>query len=69
MLREKAGLTQDYVAKVLGISRPAVTSIETGRRRVSADELVRLAKALRVTTDHILGLASAPNVVLETGGG
>jgi plasmid maintenance system antidote protein VapI/uncharacterized phage-associated protein len=59
------GLTQEDLARILGISRPAVTSIESGRRRVAADELVRLAKALRVTTDQILGLASAPEVVFQ----
>ena len=67
-LREKTGLTQEDLARMLGISRPAVTFVETGRRRVSADELARLAKALRVTTDQILGLAFTPEVLLETGG-
>jgi len=64
-LREKAGLTQEDLARILGISRPAVTSIETGRRRVAADELVRLAKAIRVTADQILGLSSAPEVLFQ----
>lgn len=68
-LRERAGLTQEDLAEILGISRPAVTSIETGGRRVSTDELVRLARALGVTTDQIVGLTTAPEVVLESGGG
>jgi transcriptional regulator with XRE-family HTH domain len=65
-LREKAGLSQDALAKILGISRPAVTAIEQGRRRLSADELGRLAKALHVTADQIIGLAKTPDVVFET---
>ena len=68
-LREKAGLTQEDLARILGISRPAVSSIEAGGRRVSTDELVRLARALNVTSDQIVGLTSAPDVVLATGGG
>jgi transcriptional regulator with XRE-family HTH domain len=62
LLREKAGMTQDDLAKILKVSRPAVTSIEQGRRRVTAEELGRLARALRVSTDQILGLVSPPSV-------
>jgi DNA-binding transcriptional regulator YiaG len=32
LLRERAGLSQDEVASVLGVSRPAVTRWETGKR-------------------------------------
>jgi transcriptional regulator with XRE-family HTH domain len=64
-LREKAGITQEELAGVLGVSRPAVTEIEQGRRRVSSDELVRLAKALRVSADQILGLNPTPEINVE----
>ena len=63
-LREKAGMTQEAMAEILGISRPAVTEIERGSRKVSAEELVRLARAFQVSTDHILGLSHAAHVVL-----
>ncbi|WP_420632492.1 helix-turn-helix domain-containing protein [Candidatus Palauibacter sp.] len=42
-LRETCNMTQAAVAKHLGISRSAVTEIETGRRSVSGLELHRLA--------------------------
>ncbi|QNP50006.1 helix-turn-helix transcriptional regulator [Diaphorobacter aerolatus] len=42
--REYLGLSQDDVAITLGISRPAVTNIESGNRKVEAVELDRLAK-------------------------
>jgi len=32
LLRERAGLSQDDVASVLGVSRPAITRWETGKR-------------------------------------
>lgn len=41
--REACGLTQDEVARRLGLSRPAVTQIELGNRAVSGLELDRLA--------------------------
>jgi Zn-dependent peptidase ImmA (M78 family)/transcriptional regulator with XRE-family HTH domain len=41
--REFSGLTQDQVARELGISRPAVTLIENGTRAVSSLELDRFA--------------------------
>lgn len=63
-LREKADITQEVLAEILGISRPAVTEIEKGNRKLSAEELVRLSKALNVSTDQILGLAPVPEVVL-----
>ena len=42
--REYLGLSQDDVATTLGISRPAVTNIESGNRKVEAIELDQLAK-------------------------
>jgi transcriptional regulator with XRE-family HTH domain len=44
MAREFAGLKQDDVAKHLSIARTTLTNIETGRRKVDALELARLAK-------------------------
>lgn len=42
--REYLGISQDEVASVLGISRPAVTNIESGSRKVEAVELDELAR-------------------------
>lgn len=38
------GLSQEYVAQQLDIPRPAVSLIESGKRKVKSDELFRLAK-------------------------
>ena len=65
LLRKMAGLTQEDLARILEVSRPAVTEIEKGRRRVSAEEVVRLAQALKVTTDQVLGLTSPPEIVFD----
>ena len=42
--RESLGLSQEEVAAALGLPRPAISKIESGRRRVSSIELAKLAK-------------------------
>jgi transcriptional regulator with XRE-family HTH domain len=42
--RDYLGLSQDDAASALGISRPAVTNIEAGTRKVDAVELDKLAR-------------------------
>jgi transcriptional regulator with XRE-family HTH domain len=42
--REYLGMSQEQVASVLGLSRPAVTNIENGEREVKALELDELAR-------------------------
>lgn len=52
--REYVGLSQEDVAQALGLSRPAVTNIETGNRRVEAVELDRLATLFRQSVTYLL---------------
>ena len=52
--REMAGLTQGQVAKIRGWHRPTVSEIEAGRRRVSADELARLAELYGVSVSWLV---------------
>lgn len=61
-LRENAGMTQEGLAEILGISRPAVTDLEAGKRKLSAEEVIRLSKALHVSADQILGLGRPAEV-------
>src|SRR5262249_7304158 len=53
--RKLAGLSQGHVAKVLGLHRPSVSEIEANNRRVSADELSRLAELYDVSVSWLLG--------------
>lgn len=53
--RDYLNLTQEQVAAALNISRAAVSAIETGRRRVSSQELGRLATLFGTTVDRLLG--------------
>jgi len=53
--RRAAGLSQGQVARMLGLQRPSVSEMEAGRRRVSGDEITRLAELFDVSTSWLLG--------------
>ena len=53
--RESAGLSQAQVAKLMDLHRPAITEIESERRRVSAGELTTLAKLYHVSVEYLTG--------------
>ena len=53
--RELRGLGQPDVAKRSGIQASAISHFETGNRKPSFDNLRRLAQALDVTTDFLMG--------------
>ncbi|MFN3166413.1 MAG: helix-turn-helix domain-containing protein [Phycisphaeraceae bacterium] len=43
LARQQAGLSQGQVAKLLEVHRPTISEMESGRRRVAAEELAQLA--------------------------
>src|SRR5437762_3813585 len=52
-LREEKKLSQDELARLFGFKdRQTVSAIETGERRVSAEELLLAVKKLRVPFDY-----------------
>ena len=53
--RRLAGVSQGQVAKMLGLHRPAVSEFEAGNRKVSADELARLAQVYDVSVAWLVG--------------
>ena len=55
--RKLAGLSQGHVARMLGLHRPSVSEMEAGNRRVSADEVARLAEIYDVNVAWLLGEA------------
>jgi transcriptional regulator with XRE-family HTH domain len=55
-VREFLGLSQQQVADWVKISRPAVSEIEGGRRRVSAAELARFADLYKYPVEYFLGV-------------
>jgi transcriptional regulator with XRE-family HTH domain len=67
VLREEMDLSQEDLAKRIGIDRVSLSQIENGKRSVKAEELGLIANALNVSADMLLGLTSPPEVRLEKG--
>ena len=53
-LRNQLHLSQDYVAKFLGINRSSYTQMENGKRKVLADEVAQLSILFGVSADTLL---------------
>ncbi|MCL6455094.1 MAG: helix-turn-helix transcriptional regulator [Alicyclobacillus sp.] len=52
--REKKKLTQEHIAKYLGITRPAYTQYESGLRKPDPDTLAKLATLFDVSVDWLI---------------
>jgi len=63
-LREAKDLSQVELAKVIGISRPAVSRIEMGERKLAGIELVKLAKYLNISVDSLVDPAKDIEVIV-----
>lgn len=61
--RDYVGLSQDLVAQHLGVSRPAISAMERGTRKVSSVELKKLARLYGKPVAFFLGEETDP--VLE----
>lgn len=59
-------LSQADLAARTGLQPAAISHFETGARRPSFDNLQRLAAALDVSTDYLLGRADSPEAVAST---
>jgi transcriptional regulator with XRE-family HTH domain len=49
-----AGLSQAQAADKLGLQRPAISEIEAGKRKVTAEEIIRFAGMYKVDTSWLL---------------
>lgn len=64
-LRTQKHLTQEQVADKLGITRPAYTAYEAGKRQPDYSSLRQLADLYGVTTDYLLGQNNTPKWATE----
>jgi len=55
--REAAGLSQGQVARLMNMHRPTISEMEAGNRRITADELARLADLYDTKVAWLLGEA------------
>lgn len=59
--RIKNNLSQEQVAKAIGVSRPTYTAIESGKQKLSAEEAQKLASLLAISVDELLS-GNIPNI-------
>lgn len=60
-LREKHGLTQEQLAKILNITRSTVAGYETKRKQPDYEKLKILADFFNVSIDYLLGHTDIKN--------
>lgn len=64
-LRNTMGLSLDELSAQTNFSPSTISRIETGKRTISLDVLLPLAKALQVDLDALLDIRSDDNVVIR----
>lgn len=57
--REYRGLSQDEVARYIGVSRSAISLMESGGRSVRASELSKLAALYKTTMESLTGQSTS----------
>lgn len=57
-LREKKGLTQSGLGKLVGLDQTHISRLENGTKGVSNEKLLAIAEALGVTVSDLLGDAA-----------
>ena len=58
-IRKAKGLTQEGLAEKIGITRSVIANYEKDRLRIYDEMLIRIAMALSVSTDDLLGLTDS----------
>lgn len=59
--KEKKGLTQEMVAKQIGIAKTTYSAYEQGKRQPDYDTLNHLAEYFNASVDYLLGNTSSRN--------
>jgi|SRR5690625_780435 len=62
-LRNKHNKTQEQIAKLIGVTRPAYTAYEKGNRTPDHDILIILADYYEVSIDYLLGRTDNPDPI------
>lgn len=58
LLMEENGLSQNRLAKILGISRQAISSYALGASLPDSEKITTIAKYFKVSTDYLLGISN-----------
>lgn len=54
ILRQKAGMTQEEIAEIIGVERATYARYESGDRKISAIALLKLAHFYEITPESIM---------------
>ena len=63
-LRQKAGWTQEQLAKATRLTRAYIVAVEGGKQNVSMDVVIRVANGLGVAPDQLLIMEDLPMTAL-----
>ena len=63
-LRERLEISQQKLAELLGVSRPIVSQIENGDRKITAEELIKLAEIFNLSVESLKDFRNEPEVIL-----
>ena len=55
VLRQELGFTQTKLAKILGTTQTALSEVERGNRGLTVQQVVKLARSMKVSPNEILG--------------
>ncbi len=64
-LREQVGYNQQKMAELLGVSRPTISNIENGERKVSTDELIKFSGIFDLPIEVLLDFKKEVEVILD----
>ncbi len=64
-LRKKSKMTQEYLSKRLGISRPTFIQLERGERDLTVPEAEKLAKIFGLSLENFLAGVAQPNISIK----
>ncbi|MBC7473108.1 MAG: DUF4065 domain-containing protein [Candidatus Sericytochromatia bacterium] len=63
-IREASGISQERLALILKLSRPTVSQIETGERKLTADEVIKISEIFNISVNSLLDLEKEIEVIL-----
>lgn len=61
-LRERNGLSQEKLSKMIGVKRITLSKIENNDRKITADELIKFSKVFNMTIDQIINPGHEPKI-------
>lgn len=67
-LRNERNFSQEQLGKKIGVTRSMIALYESGERLPSLSALIKLSRALGVTTDYLLGVCSDKTSFLDVSG-